>query len=233
MSITFKAAVFSAENNQQVLEYRMFRMEEEACNFIALQDKLTELFENESVQVFWKDSEGDNISIKTEADFAFFMEEHDQESVIKLALKKSNDDQEFIWIVINGPTLHHFVVKRSEKFKSILKRYKNFTGNRNRRFKYNDQLIQGDETPLSLNMRRDTSIDVVEVRRRTIDQTTWGTVNDNAEEIASTRMRFSEEDAGRPQTTAFPFALPREVPTLRGTVANDHVITDPINASTD
>ena len=100
-------------------------MEEEACNFHLLQEKLTDLFENESVQVFWKDSEGDNISIKTEADFAFFMEEHNQESLIKLILIKSYgdlNDEEFIWIGTHGPTLHHFLVKRSEKFRSILKR---------------------------------------------------------------------------------------------------------------
>ena len=59
-------------------------------------------------------------------------------------------------------------------------------------------------------------------------------------------MRFSEEDAGRLQTTALQILLPREVPrlppalptptirpTLQGTVTIDHVITDPINASTD
>ena len=178
MSKLFKAAVFSSENNQQVLEHRRFQMASEACNFLLLQEKLRNLFDNQSVQIFWTDSEGDKVSIRTEADFTNCLEEQSQEPMVKLVLVKSNvnlDNQEFIWIVINGSTLHHFIVKRSETFGSILKRYLDFTGNRNRRFKYNGRVLRDDETPLSLNMRRDASIDVEETqgRRRTRDQTTW------------------------------------------------------------
>ena len=91
-------------------------------------------------------------------------------------------------------------------------------------------------------MRSSANVDVLETRRRTRDQTSWGAVNDNAEESASTRMRLSEEDVRRRLAAAL---LPREVPTLpptllptirptlQGTVSIDHVITDPINASTD
>ena len=75
MSKLFKAAVFSSENNQQVLEHRRFRMDTEACNFLLLQEKLRNLFDNQSVQIFWTDTEGDKVSIKTEADFANCLEE--------------------------------------------------------------------------------------------------------------------------------------------------------------
>ena len=151
----FKVAVFSAENNQQCLEFRRFSMAREESNLLLLQEKLNNIFATQAYQIFWKDSEGDKISIKTEDDFNNCLEEQNQESLIKLIMVKTNvelDDQELIWIVLLGSVKHHFVVKRSQNFGLILQRYQEFTGNSNLRLKYNGRVLRNEETPSSLSL---------------------------------------------------------------------------------
>ena len=82
------------------------------------------------------------------------MEEQEPvDKCVRLILVKSDDPEEYIWIVINGTVLHHLHVKRSENFGLILKRYLETTGNPSAKLKYNEKDLRDDETPASLNMR--------------------------------------------------------------------------------
>ena len=90
MSMNFKVSVFKPQNDEECLEARRFSMDTEDCNLSQFQEKLRNIFNNQSFEIFWKDSDGDKISIKSEDDFTACLEEQNQESVVKLILVKES-----------------------------------------------------------------------------------------------------------------------------------------------